>query len=214
MNITIFGAGRVGGTLGKNWAKIGHSVTFGVRDPSDPEVRNLVNEIGANARSEALDEAAADAETVALCTPWAAVKEIIGVAGNLVSKILIDVTNPVVMTAEGLREGLVLGHTASAAEQIARWLPGVHVVKAFNTTGWQNMANPTYATQPLTMMLCGNDNQAKSTVADLARDIGFAPVDVGPLKSARYLEAIAMLWIDMAVLQGFGSDFAFQIVKR
>jgi predicted dinucleotide-binding enzyme len=214
MNITIFGAGRVGGTLGRNWAKKGHSVTFGVRDPSDPEVRKLVDEIGANARSEVLEKAAADAGTVVLCTPWAAVEEIIGVAGDLAGKTLIDVTNPVVMTPEGLRDGLVLGHTTSAAEQIARWLPGVHVVKAFNTTGWQNMANPTYATQPLTMMLCGDDDQAKGIVADLARDVGFAPVDVGPLKSARYLEAMAMLWIDMAVLQGFASNFAFQIVKR
>jgi len=88
------------------------------------------------------------------------------------------------------------------------------VVKAFNTTGWQNMADPAYGSQGLSMLLCGDGAEAKIVVAGLAEQLGFEPVDVGPLRSARYLEAMAMLWIDMAVFQGFGTDFGFRLVKR
>jgi len=91
---------------------------------------------------------------------------------------------------------------------------GARVVKAFNTTGWQNMADPLYGSQRLSMLLCGDDAQAKKVVAELAHELGFEPVDVGPLRSARCLEAVAMLWIDMAILQGFGTSFGFQVVRR
>jgi predicted dinucleotide-binding enzyme len=64
------------------------------------------------------------------------------------------------------------------------------------------------------MLICGDDTEAKKVVAGLAQQLGFEPVDVGPLRSARYLEAVAMLWIDMALLQGFGTEFGFQVVKR
>jgi predicted dinucleotide-binding enzyme len=76
------------------------------------------------------------------------------------------------------------------------------------------MADPVYGSQGLSMLLCGDDAEAKKVAADLARQLGFEPVDVGPLRSARYLEAVAMLWIDMAVLQGFGTNFGFRVVKR
>lgn len=214
MKITVFGTGNVGGTLGTRWARAGHTITFGVRDTSNSDVQKLIDEIGGSACSKSLANAAEDAEAVALCIPWDAAREVVASVGVLAGKTIIDATNPVVMTPDGLREGLVLGHTTSGAEQIAQWAPDAHVVKAFNTTGWQNMANPTYSGKPLTMMLCGDEQETKTTVADLARDVGFSPADVGPLKSARYLEAMAMLWIDMAVIQGAGPDFAFGIVKR
>jgi predicted dinucleotide-binding enzyme len=108
----------------------------------------------------------------------------------------------------------VIGHTTSGAEEIAHWADGARVVKAFNTTGWQNMADPLYGSQGLSMLLCGDDAPAKQLTADLARQLSFEPVDVGPLRSARYLEALAMLWINMAILQGFGTNFGFQVVRR
>jgi predicted dinucleotide-binding enzyme len=76
------------------------------------------------------------------------------------------------------------------------------------------MADPKYGSQDLSMLLCGDDAEAKKVVAGLAQQLGFEPVDVGPLRSARYLEAIAMLWIEMAILQGFGTNFGFRMVKR
>src|SRR5262249_45574150 len=122
-------------------------------------------------------------------------------ADDLRGKVLIDATNPLVMSPEGLRQGLVIGHTSSGAEQVARWAEGARVVKAFNTTGWQNMVDPVYESQGLSMFLCGDDAEAKKVVAGLAEQLGFEPVDVGPLRSARYLEPLGMLWIDMAIFQ-------------
>jgi NADPH-dependent F420 reductase len=214
MKIAIIGAGNVGGTLGKRWAKRGHEVAFGARDPAEAKVAALVRESGPRARAASVPEAARQAAVVVLTVPWDSARDALTAAGDLRGRILIDATNPVPLTPEGLRQGLVIGHTTSAGEQIARWAEGARVVKAFNTTGWQNMANPIYGSQGLSMLLCGDDAEAKKVVADLARQLGFEPVDVGPLRSARYLEAVAMLWIDMAIIQGFGMNFGFRVVKR
>ena len=214
MKIAVIGAGNVGGTLGKRWAKAGHEVAYGVRNPADAKTAALVRESGPSGRAASVPEAVRQADVVVLTVPWENAREALAAAGELKGRVLIDATNPLALTADGLRQGLLIGHTTSAAEEIARWVPGAHVVKAFNTTGWQNMADPAYGSQGLSMMLCGDDAQAKKVVADLARQLGFEPVDVGPLRSARYLEAVAMLWIDMAVLQGFGTNFGFQVMKR
>jgi NADPH-dependent F420 reductase len=214
MKIAIIGAGNVGGTLGKRWAQAGHEVAFGARDPADAKLAALVKDSGKSARGVSVPEAARDAAVVVLTVPWDNAKEAITAAGDLQGRILIDATNPVPLTLEGLRAGLVIGHTTSGAEEIARWAKGAKVVKAFNTTGFQNMENPVYGSQGLTMLFCGDDAEAKKIVAGLVRQLGFEPVDVGPLKSARNLEAVAMLWIDMAILQGFGTNFGFHMVKR
>ncbi len=214
MKIAVIGAGNVGGTLGKRWAKAGQEVAFGVRDPGDARIAALVRESGPSARAASVPEAVREAAVVVLTVPWANAQEAIAAAGNLRGRILIDATNPLPLTPECLRQGLVIGHTTSAAEEIARWAAEARVVKAFNTTGFQNMADPVYGTQGLSMFLCGDDAEAKKVVADLARQLGFEPVDVGPLRSARYLEPLAMLWIDLAILQGFGTNFGFQLIKR
>jgi 8-hydroxy-5-deazaflavin:NADPH oxidoreductase len=214
MKIAVIGAGNVGGTLGRRWAVAGHEVAFGARDPAEARLAALVRESGPSARAASVPEAAQDAAVVVLTVPWDSARDALAAAGELRGRILIDATNPVPLTPEGLRQGLVIGHTTSGGEQVARWAEGARVVKAFNTTGWQNMADPRYGSQGLSMLLCGNDADAKRVVADLARQLGFEPVDVGPLRSARYLEAVAMLWIDMAVLQGFGTNFGFRLVTR
>jgi NADPH-dependent F420 reductase len=214
MKVAVIGAGNVGGTLGKRWARAGHEVSFGARDPAEAKVVALVRECGPSARAALVPEAVRQAAVVALSVPWENARDALAAAGDLRGRILIDATNPVPLTPEGLRQGFVIGHTTSGGEEIARWAPGARVVKAFNTTGWQNMANPLYGSEGLSMLLCGDDAEAKKVVADLARQLGFEALDVGPLRSARYLEAVAMLWIEMAVLQGFGTNFGFRVVKR
>jgi NADPH-dependent F420 reductase len=214
MKIGIIGAGNVGGTLGKRWAKAGHDVAYGARNLADPKLAALVRESGPGARAASVSDAARDADVVVLSVPWDGARDAVTAAGDLRGHILIDATNPVPPTAEGLRQGLVIGHTTSGGEQVAQWAKGARVVKAFNTTGAPNMADPKYGSQGLSMLLCGDDAEAKKPVADLVRQLGFEPVDVGPLRSARYLEAVAMLWIDMAVFQGFGTNFGFQVVRR
>jgi hypothetical protein len=97
---------------------------------------------------------------------------------------------------------------------VAGWANGARVVKIFNTTGYLNMANPTYHGKATPMFYCGDDMAAKHGAAALAHQLGFDPVDAGPLTNARLLEPLALLWIWLAVFGGVGRDFSFQIVKR
>ena len=210
MKIAVIGKGNVGATLGGRWAHTGHEVVFGVRDPQDDKVIGLLHAIRSNARAATVPAAAASAEVVVLATPWDAAQEAVLNMEDLTGKILVDCTNP-------LRPdlgGLTIGHTTSAAERIAGWAPGARVVKAFNCTGSGNMAKPAYREGALSMFLCGDDAEAKSTVGRLAADIGFEAVDAGPLASARYLEPLAMLWIHLAYAQRMGPDIGFRLMRR
>jgi len=212
MKIAIIGAGNVGGTLGARWAKIGHTVTFGVRNPGDEKLKKLLSSAGGTARAATISDAVKDASVIVLATPWEGAQSAIQAAGKLAGKILIDATNPLTMSPEGLR--LVLGHTTSAGEQVASWASGARLVKAFNTTGAKNMADPKFGSQSSSMFVCGDDAEARATVMKLAEELGFDAVDCGPLFAARYLEPMAMLWIHLCVGLGRGPDFAFKIVKR
>ena len=213
MNIGIIGAGNVGGTLGKAWADAGHKVKFGVRKPADDKVTSLVQRCGAGASAGRVDEAAAFGSVVVLTTPWDGARSAVESAGNLSGKILVDCTNPVPLGAN-LMEGLTLGHTTSAGEEVANWAKGAKVVKAFNTTGAGNMANPRFGADKSVMFIAGDDAQAKRTVVQLSNELGFETLDAGPLRQARLLEPLAMLWITLAFEQGLGPNFAFKIVRR
>ncbi len=210
MRIAIIGVGNVGSTLGKGWAAKGHQIVYGVRNPGDAKVEDVVKATGGKARAATVKDAASAADIVLLAIPWGAAREVIKQAGDLTGKIVIDATNPLRPDLSGL----VLGHNTSAGEEVARWAAGAKVVKAFNTTGAQNMANPQFGGQSASMFLCGDDAAAKKTVATLAEALGFEPVDAGPLAQARHLEPLAMLWITMAYAHGHGPNIAFKLLRR
>jgi len=214
MEIGVIGAGNVGGTLGRRWAQAGHTVVFGVREPNDEKMRTLLASAGANARASRIEEVAAASAVVVLTVPWEAAHDAVCRAGDLTGKVLVDVTNPVAMGLEGLQHGLLVGHTTSAAEQVAAWAPGARVVKAFNTTGFGNMQDPRYGSQAATMFLCGDAAEAKAVVTQLGEDLGFEMLDTGPLAIARLLEPLAMLWIHLAVFQALGPDIALTLQRR
>jgi NADPH-dependent F420 reductase len=214
MEIGVIGAGNVGGTLGRRWAQAGHAVVFGVREPNNEKVRTLLAAAGVNARAGRVAEATAASAVVVLTVPWEAAHDVVRRAGDLTGKVLVDATNPVAMSPEGLRQGLLVGHTTSAAEQVAAWARGARVVKAFNTTGFGNMHDPRYGSQATTMFLCGDDAEAKALVTQLGEELGFEMLDAGPLTIARLLEPLAMLWIHLAVFQGLGPDIAFTLQRR
>jgi hypothetical protein len=214
MNIAIIGTGKMGGTLGKLWAAGGYQIAFGVRNTADPKHAKLLEAAGPNARLATVAGAANDAEVVVLTTPWEGTQNALASAGNLAGKIIIDATNPLLLGAAGLQKGLLLGHTTSGAEQVAAWSPGARVVKAFNSTGASNHANPKYGNQNVSMFICGDDADAKAVVKKLSDELGFETIDAGPLTAARLLEPLAMLWIHLAFEAGFGINFAFKVVKR
>jgi len=202
MKISIIGAGNVGSTLAAGWVKQGHVIFFGVRDPNQ-----RVSASGAKVVSVA--EAVRSSDIIVLSVPWSAVPDAIRAAGDLKGKIVLDATNPLLPDLSGLD---TQGGT-SGGEQVAK-LAGVPVVKIFNTTGYPNMANPDFNGQRATMFYCGDDANAKSIAAGLASDLGFEPIDAGPLSQARLLEPLALLWITLALKQGLGSNFAFKLIRR
>jgi 8-hydroxy-5-deazaflavin:NADPH oxidoreductase len=209
MKIGVIGTGNVGGALGTGWAKKGHQIIFGSRAPHSAKTQDLLKSAGSNASATTVSEAAAGAEVIVLATPWVATGQAIQSAGSLAGKVLIDTTNPV-----GPGFQLMLGTTSSGAEQVAQWAAGAHVVKAFNTTGFENMVDPIYGEEPTAMFICGDDARAKATVARLAEDLGFEVADTGELAMARNLEPLALVWIKLAIGQGWGRNFAFRLVRR
>lgn len=209
MKIAIIGTGNVGQALGVTWAQQGYDVIFATRDPYSDKVKGILRRAGAKAQVMGTEEAVAAATVIILATPWNAVESVIKAIPDWSSKILVDATNPI---APGLQ--LAVSGDSSGAEKVASWADGAHVVKAFNTTGAENMANPVYDDQATTMFICGDDAAAKTTVTELAEALGFEVADVGPLQAARYLEPLAMVWIRLAMVQGRGRNIAFKLVQR
>ena len=209
MRIGIIGSGNVGGTLGRRWAENGHEIMFGSRDPSSKKVRSLLEQINGKAKAGTLRDAAAYGEILVLATPWPATERTLGDLGDLSGKIIFDCTNPLKPDFS-----LDVGYSTSGAEQVASWADGARIVKVFNTTGYGNMADPSYDGQKATMFFAGDDHVAKSKAARLAEQIGFEAVDAGPLSHARLLEPMAVLWIFLAHVQGMGTGIAFQLLRR
>jgi len=209
MKIAVIGTGKVGRALGLTWARLGHEVVFGSRDPGQEKCQTLVVEAGEQATAATIPDAVATAEAIALTTPWSAVEDVIRQGGDWTGKIIIDCTNPI---APGLQ--LAVGGDISAAELIAGWTKGAYVIKAFNTTGWENMIDPIYDGEAITMFICGDDREAKAAVRRLAESMGFEVADTGGLKTARYLEPLALAYISLAGPQGWGRNIAFKIVRR
>ena len=209
IKIGTIGTGRMAGNLGKLWAATGHQIFFGSRDPQ--KAKSLAGSIGSNADGGTPAEAIAFGEVILLAVPWTAAEETLKALGPFEGKILIDMTNPVKPSEAGMQ--LALDSATSAAEQIAGWASDARVVKAFNTIYFENLEKPQFGAEQASSFFCGDDDQAKAVVAQLSRDIGFDPVDSGPLTNARLLEPLAVLWMQLA-FGGNETDIAFKLLRR
>ena len=207
MRISIIGAGRVGSALARNWQRSGHQIQFAVRDTNADKHRALAS-LG---RLVPLDKAASGAEVLVLATPFNAAEAAIQALGDISGMILLDSTNPFVMGPNGL--ALAFGHSDSAGERIAAMAPKASVFKVLNTTGDNNIADPTCYPQKPLMLFAGDDTAKKPVVSQLVADLGFEPGDAGPMINARLLEAHAMLWVDLAMKRGFGRDVTFGLLR-
>ncbi len=208
MRISIIGAGNVGRALAQAFIRHGEEVYLGV--PVPEKYQSTAAALGPLAKLGTVAQAVAASEVVILAVPFTATRAIVSSVADWQGKVLVDATNPL---APGLA-GLTVGTTISAAEQIAGWAPTAKVVKAFNTTGAENMADAAFPQGLPFMPVCGDDAQARAKVIALASLIGFEAVDLGPLSAARYVEPFAMTWIHMAFKQGLGRKFAFGLLRK
>lgn len=204
MKISILGTGRVGGALGIGWTRAGHEVVFGTRDPYSSEVQQVLLQSAGRARAVSVADSVAVTDVTALAIPWSAAPVLLQeIAPALAGKTLIDCTN-------GARNGVA----GSGAEQVAHLVPSAKVVKAFNTTGFENMQNPKFGAEAATMFYAGDDADAKRLVHLLAADLGFDPVDAGALSQAGILENLGAFWVALANGQKMGRGIAFRLLRR
>lgn len=208
MRLAIIGAGNVGNALATGWSAAGHQITFGVRDPQAAPSGGA----SAAANYASVAEAAKGAEVLVLSVPWQAVPDALASAGDLTGKILIDCTNPLRMGPDGLE--LAIGQTTSGAEHVAELAPGALVFKTLNQTGFANMEHAHEFALPAVMYVAGDNETRKPLVMSLVADLGFQAVDAGPLRIARLLEPMAMLWIHMALNRGEPVTTAFALSRR
>jgi NADPH-dependent F420 reductase len=194
VKVAVIGTGRMGTGFATALAPT-HQVTVGSRDPE--RARRTASATGAS-RGAGYADAAADAEVVILTVPWEAMDDTLGQLGELDGRVVVDVSFP---TRKAEREALL--KAGSTAEQIQKRLPRARVVKGWNHVHAPHLTAPEVDGIAASVLLAGDDPDAKRTVFALARDMGFHPVDVGPLKATRDLERLVgtMLFVRLGPLR-------------
>ncbi|MGO4871107.1 MAG: NADPH-dependent F420 reductase [Roseiarcus sp.] len=203
MSIAILGSGNMAKGLAGIFAHAGYEVILGSREPSRAQA--AVASLGAKVRTADVKTTAAASDLIVLAVPFDAVAATIAAAGDLAGKTLVDITNP--LTAD--YQGLTIGHTTSAAEEIQKLAPHAKIVKAFNTVFAQVLqSGGRVGGVGATVFIAGDDEAADKAVADVVRKAGLTPVQTGGLKLARYLEPLAGLNIVLGYARGLGTDIA------
>jgi hypothetical protein len=209
MKIGIIGAGNMGSSLGKFWAQNGHKLMFSYsRDES--KLQKLAESIGENATVGTPTEAVQFADIVLLSVPYTAIESALKAAGSLDGKILFSCVNAL----KPDMSGLAVGTTTSAAEEIAKLAPGARMVEALPLFAEVlNAPSQQFDGQTATVFYTGDDQEAKTIVADLLRETNVEAIDAGPLQNARYVEPAMFLLIQLAYTQKLG-QVAFKLLQR
>ena len=212
MKVGILGSGLMGGKLGILFTRAGHDVVFSYAR-SEQKLKRLAREAGGNARAGTPAHAAGDADAVLLAVHWSRVNDVLEKAGDLSGKVVVTCSLP--MNADDT--ALAVGHTSSGAEELAKRVPKAHVVSAFSTVPSEVFFSVFRArankTRP-SLVYCGDDAHAKKTAARLIRDVGFDPVDAGPLRIARYTEPFTLLVAQLAYEGRRGPALAYWLEWR
>jgi predicted dinucleotide-binding enzyme len=213
MKIGILGSGDVGRALGTGFVKHGHEVKIGSREAGNPKTEEWRRAAGGKASTGTFAEAAAFGDLVVVSTLWSGTENALRLAGqeNLNGKTVIDTTNPLDFSSGAPK--LAVGGSGSAGEEVQKWLPGAHVVKAFNIVGSPHMVDPQFPGGPPDMFIAGNDAGAKTTVTGILKDFGWNVIDLGGIDSSRYLEALAMIWI-LHYFQTKNGNHAFRLLTK
>jgi len=205
MKITIIGTGNVGGALALAFKKAGHDVTLGVKDAGmtfkgkETAEKNNLKYLGVQA-------AVAASDVIVLATPAPAAVDVAKSLGDVSGKIIIDTMNGVFARPAGF---------ANTADALLAHCNCVDIVKCFNTTGFENMANPQYGAHSLDMFVAGDSTKGKQVAMQLAKDIGFGHCyDFGGNAQFTLMEQFAACWINLAIIQKNGRDIGFKVLRR
>jgi 8-hydroxy-5-deazaflavin:NADPH oxidoreductase len=196
MRIGILGSGLMGGKLGTIWTRAGHDVVFSY-SRSEAKLKELARKAGGNARAGTPRAAVEAADVLLLAVNWPQMEDVLNQAGDLSGKLIVSCSLPL----NAANTELVIAHTSSGAEALAAMLPKARVVSAFNTVPSEVLFGVFEARRKATrpnLVYCGDDASSKEMAAELIRDVGFDPVDAGPLWIARYTEPFALLVAQLA----------------
>jgi hypothetical protein len=211
MRIGILGSGLMGGKLGTLFARAGHEVVFSYAR-SDRKLQRLAREAQGNARAGTPGDAARDADALLLAVHWSRVDDVLHQAGDLSGKVIVTCSLP--MNADDT--DLVIAHSSSGAEVLAKKVRRARVVAAFGTVPSEVLfgvfAARRKAHRP-SLVYCGDDPGAKQVTAGLIRDVGFDPVDAGPLRMARYSEPFTLLIGRLAYEGEGGPELAYRFER-
>jgi 8-hydroxy-5-deazaflavin:NADPH oxidoreductase len=211
MRIGILGSGLMGGKLGTLFARAGHDVVFSYAR-SDQKLRRLARQAGRTAGSGAPSEAARDASVLLLAVHWSRVDDVFKQTGDVSGKVIVTCSLP--MNADNT--DLVVAHTSSGAEALVKKVRGAQVVSAFGTVPSEVLPGVFSARRKAnrpSLVYCGDDRAAKKVAATLIRDVGFDPVDAGPLQIARYLEPFSLLMGQLAYEGDQGPEVAYRLER-
>ena len=202
MRVGILGSGLIGGKLGTLFARAGNEVVFSYARSTE-KLKRLAKDAKGNARAGTPREAVQNADALLLAVHWSRIDDVLRQTGDLSGKVIVTCSLP--MNADNT--GLVIGHTSSGAEALEKRVPKARVVCAFNTVPSEVLFGVYEARRKAnrpSLVYCGDDARSKEVAAELIRDVGFDPVDAGPLRIARYTEPFALLVAQLAY-EGTGS---------
>ena len=211
MRIGILGSGLMGGKLGTIWARAGHDVVFSYAR-SERKLKRLAREAQGSARAGTPGEAAREADALLLAVHWSRVNAVLKQAGDVSGKVIVTCSLP--MNAGNT--GLVIAHTSSGAEALAKQVPNARVVSAFGTVPSEVLFGVFAArrrSRRPSLVYCGDDARSKKIAAELIRDVGFDPVDAGPLRIARYTEPFTLLIAQLAYEGDEGPELAYRFER-
>jgi len=211
MRIGILGSGLMGAKLGTIWARAGHDIVFSyARDAR--KLEQLAREATGKARAGTPGEAASESDVLLLAVHWSRVDDVLKQAGDVSGKVVVSCSLP--MNADDT--DLVVAHTSSGAEALAEKVPKARVVSAFGTVPSEVLfgvfAARRKASRP-SLVYCGDDARSKTIAAQLIRDVGFDPVDAGPLRIARYCEPFTLLIARLAYEGDGGPELAYRFER-
>jgi 8-hydroxy-5-deazaflavin:NADPH oxidoreductase len=211
--IGVLGTGDVGQRLAAGFASRGHDVMIGSRDPAKPELHEWLAGEGAGIRPGTFAAAAAHGELLVLAVLGNAAEEVIADAGprSFSGKVVIDAMNPLDFSG-GFPPKLSISGEDSLGERVQHALPDARVVKAFNTIGSPYFVDPSFSAGKPTMLIAGDDGDAKRAVRDVLADFGWSDtVDIGGIEGARELEAICIAWVKIGGARG-AWDHGFKLL--